>query len=110
MHRVFQREHEQGTRPMAVRALLLYPLNALIEDQLGRIREACDSSVPRGWINNHLRGHRFWFGRYNAVAPVPGRPDNQRKVQELKARLKKMEREWERAVSSAVVKGEKILP
>ena len=109
MHRVFQREHEQGIRPMAVRALLLYPLNALIEDQLGRIREACDSRVPRAWINSHLRGHRFWFGRYNAATPVPGRPDNQRKAQELKARLKQMEREWGRGVASAATKGEQIL-
>ena len=105
----FQRTHEQGTRPMAVRALLLYPLNALIEDQLGRIREACDSRVPRAWINSHLRGHRFWFGRYNGSTPVPGRPENERKAQDLKRRLKTMEREWGRALASAATKGEQIL-
>jgi ATP-dependent helicase YprA (DUF1998 family) len=110
VHPAFQRAYEQGTRPMAVRALLLYPLNALIEDQLGRIREACDSRMPREWINNHLRGHRFWFGRYNADTPVPGRQDNAQKAQELKRRLKRMEREWGRAMASAEKKGEEILP
>jgi hypothetical protein len=95
---------------MAVRALLLYPLNALIEDQLGRIREACDSRVPREWINSHLRGHRFWFGRYNADTPVPGRPDDAQRTQDLKRRLKRMEREWGRALASAAQKGEGILP
>ena len=109
VHPSFQRVHEQGTRPVAVRALLLYPLNALIEDQLGRIREACDSGTPRAWINSHLRGHRFWFGRYNGSTPVPGRPENERKAQELKRRLKTMQREWARALGSAATKGEQIL-
>jgi len=104
-HHAYQRTHEQGTRSMAVRALLLYPLNALIEDQLGRIRESCDSNAPRAWLNAHLRGHRFWFGRYNGDTPVPGRPENQRKAKELKRRLKTMEREWGRALASARTSG-----
>lgn len=39
--RIGQREHE--TRPAAMRALILYPLNALVEDQLSRMREGFDS-------------------------------------------------------------------
>src|SRR5690606_14053550 len=39
--RVGQRANE--TRPAAVRALLLYPMNALVEDQLTRLRRALDS-------------------------------------------------------------------
>jgi Lhr-like helicase len=109
-HRVLQREREQGVRAMAVRALLLFPLNALIEDQLGRIREACDSQMPRAWLNSHLRGHRFWFGRYNSSAPVAGDPGNKTKQGELKRRLKQMEKEWGRAVASAEKKGLQILP
>jgi DEAD/DEAH box helicase domain-containing protein len=109
-HRVLQREREQGVRPMAVRALLLFPLNALIEDQLGRIREACDSQTPRAWLNSHLGGHRFWFGRYNSSAPVAGDPGNKTKQGELKRRLKQMEKEWGRAVASASTKGRQILP
>ena len=101
-HRVLQREREQGIRSMGVRALLLFPLNALIEDQLGRIRDACDSQMPRSWLNSHLRGHRFWFGRYNSSAPVAGDPGNTSKQAELKRRLKQMEKEWGRAVASAV--------
>ena len=38
--RVDQRIHE--TRPAAVRALVLYPMNALVEDQLSRLRRALD--------------------------------------------------------------------
>lgn len=110
MHRSCQRQHELGTRSMAVRSLLLYPLNALIEDQLGRIREACDSGPAKAWINSHLRGHRFWFGRYNANTPVPGKQEDERRAKELKRRLKRMEQEWRKAVASAATKGEQILP
>ena len=36
-----QRGHEK--RPAAVRALILYPMNALVEDQMSRLRKALDS-------------------------------------------------------------------
>ena len=41
MQRISQRAHE--TRPAAIRALILYPLNALVEDQLARLRIALDT-------------------------------------------------------------------
>src|SRR5205807_97013 len=37
---VIQRQGEAKERPAAVRALILYPMNALVEDQLARIRRA----------------------------------------------------------------------
>ena len=43
--RVPQRGHE--TRPAAVRALIVYPMNALVEDQLSRLRRALDSPEAR---------------------------------------------------------------
>src|SRR5262249_6617420 len=60
--RIPQRAHDTG-RPKAIRALFLYPLNALIEDQVGRIRRACDSPNGRGWLSTNRNGNCFWFGR-----------------------------------------------
>lgn len=37
--RISQRAHEAGSRPAAIRALVLYPLNALAEDQMSRARQ-----------------------------------------------------------------------
>ena len=105
-----QREQEQGVRPAAMRALLLYPLNALIEDQLGRVRESCDGTLAREWLAHHRAGHRFWFGRYNSSTPVPGAPDDQSRLTKLRGKLRKMEREWQRAVQSAAIRGPQILP
>lgn len=68
--RVPQRAHER--RPAAVRALILYPMNALVEDQLTRLRKALDSEAARDWLNENRPGQRFYLGRYNSLTPVAG--------------------------------------
>jgi ATP-dependent helicase YprA (DUF1998 family) len=68
--RIPQRAHE--TRTPAVRALVLYPLNALVEDQLARLRDAFDGTQARAWLQAHRSGNRFYFGRYTGRTPVPG--------------------------------------
>jgi ATP-dependent helicase YprA (DUF1998 family) len=69
-------------RPAAVRALVLYPMNALVEDQLVRLRRALDGPVARDWLRARRPGQRFYFGRYTSQTPVPGRRDSSR-VREL---------------------------
>ncbi len=104
--RVLQRAHEPPERPTAVRALLLYPLNALIEDQLGRIREACDGQPARTWLDQNRGGHRFWFGRYTGVTPVSGPQTSNTKRNELRKRLHEMDLEWSRARASAAARSD----
>jgi DEAD/DEAH box helicase domain-containing protein len=93
-----QRAGEPDRRPKAMRALLLYPLNALVEDQLGRIRQAVDSPSVREWLSAHCHGHRIWFGRYTGATPVAGRPGP---ADRLKKRMGEMDSAWEDAVRSA---------
>ena len=93
--RVAQRAHE--TRPAAVRALLLYPLNALVEDQLMRLRLALDSASPHAWLDAYRHGNRIYFGRYTGLTPIPGDSDTTR----LRKELRDMARE------SAAVAGSK---
>lgn len=96
---ISQRQNESPERPSAVRALLLYPLNALIEDQLNRIRRACDNPHVQQWRAENMNGNRFWFGRYTGATPVAGSRIkdgrvNSGKQQELKQRLLEMSDEW----------------
>jgi hypothetical protein len=84
-----QRAHEAADRPAAMRALVLYPLNALVEDQLVRLRVALDSTIARGWLDNNRRGNRIYFGRYTGRTPIPGRDDTAR----LRSELAQMARE-----------------
>lgn len=65
-----QRGHE--TRPAAVRAMILYPMNALVEDQMTRLRRALDSADARDWFENNTDNNRIHFGRYIGATPVAG--------------------------------------
>jgi hypothetical protein len=67
-----QRLGEAKDRPAAVRALILYPMNALVEDQLSRIRRALDSDSAREVVNRWSNGNRIFFGRYTGETPVTG--------------------------------------
>lgn len=93
-------QRSNDKRPAAVRALILYPMNALVEDQLTRLRKALDSDNTREWLDKNAKGNRVYFGRYNSSTPVSGelykfdansgtRKINNFKIQQLKDELKK---------------------
>ena len=67
-----QRQHEQTSRPKAVRALVLYPMNALVEDQLTRLRRSLDSDDAHAVMEERFSGNRIYFGRYTGDSPVTG--------------------------------------
>jgi ATP-dependent helicase YprA (DUF1998 family) len=65
--------HRAGEkRKAAVRALILYPMNALVEDQMVRLRRALDSAEARKVMADSFGGNRIFFGRYTGHAPVTG--------------------------------------
>ena len=75
-----------GGRPAALRSVVLYPTNALVEDQLARIRRTLRRIADAG-------GPSIWFGRYTGATPGrnslpnPGRTDQNvaREAEELRA-------------------------
>ncbi|KYG06936.1 hypothetical protein BE21_31970 [Sorangium cellulosum] len=65
--------HRNGERrDAAVRCLVLYPMNALVEDQLSRLRKALDSDRARAVLDEEIAGNRIFFGRYTSDTPVTG--------------------------------------
>lgn len=94
-----QRQHER--RKAGVRALILYPMNALVEDQMSRLRKALDSDDTRHWLSTNSHGNAIYFGRYNSSSPVAGelkriKDDgtfaiNTKKVNQLKEQLRQIE-------------------
>lgn len=68
--RVLQRTDEN--RPQVMKALIVYPMNALVEDQLTRLRMTLDNDEIRKFCDDHLNGNRIFFGRYNSTTPVSG--------------------------------------
>lgn len=65
-----QRPNEK--RDAAMRAIIVYPMNALVEDQMTRLREALDSDEIQKLFDEEFGGNRIFFGRYNSTTPVSG--------------------------------------
>lgn len=90
-------------RDRALRALILYPLNALAEDQMVRLRTALDSpdgrdadgnavERARTWLTRN-RNDRFYFGRYTGRTPVSGSPKSATKRKEQAKERRRLERQ-----------------
>ena len=89
--RISQRAHEAGGRPAGVRALVLYPLNALAEDQMARLRVALDGDRGPSMAERATGpGNRFWFGRYTGWTPISGRADRDGAEAELRDELTRL--------------------
>ncbi|WP_299091585.1 DEAD/DEAH box helicase [uncultured Microbacterium sp.] len=56
----------EGASPAAVRSLILYPTNALVEDQVSRLRRAVRA------LRNQPQPIDIWFGRYTGATPGSG--------------------------------------
>ncbi|CAG7658398.1 DEAD/DEAH box helicase [Paenibacillus allorhizosphaerae] len=113
-YRVSQRGHE--LRQPGVRAMILYPMNALVEDQLTRLRKALDSQQAREFFETYLKGNKIYFGRYNGLTPVAGHEykktgnPNTEKVKDLASLLEKMEQTSIEADKYAKATGKKEIP
>lgn len=95
--RVGQWSHSQ--RPHALRAIILYPLNALVEDQMRRLRSILNDPGVTAWLDSDRAGNRVTFGRYTSLTPLAG-PVSSQRVRRLREHLVKADA-IERAVLAA---------
>lgn len=75
---------KRGFNKSAVRALILYPMNALVNDQLGRIRNIFRDER----LQDHFKewsGRIPTFGRYTSRTPYPGVRDKNKDQRKLKS-------------------------
>lgn len=77
------RSHEN--REEGMRALVLYPMNALVEDQLSRMRRLLDSKESLKWMDQNIKGNKFYFGRYTSLTPGAGPVKNITTAQKAKS-------------------------
>jgi ATP-dependent helicase YprA (DUF1998 family) len=64
------RRHE--TRPAALRGIVLYPMNALVNDQLARLRRILARNDSPNWQRANLSGNLIHFGMYTSLARPTG--------------------------------------
>lgn len=87
-------------RPAAARAMILYPTNALVEDQITRLRRAIRTIATNG-------GRQLWFGRYTGATlgsgDLPTRPRDRRRVDAAAQELRAMAAAYDSLVTAAGV-------
>ena len=86
------RNHE--TRPAAIRGLILYPTNALVNDQLKRLRMILSTDEALRWQEENLRGNRIYFGRYTGLTPRAGSPQDKTRRGYWEEHLATIENVW----------------
>ncbi len=82
----------------------MYPLNALAEDQMIRLRKALNSRTDESngaldWLDKYRSGHRFYFGRYTGSTPVSG--TKEKAADKLREEKKQLSIEWQAAINAA---------
>lgn len=60
------------TRPAALRAIVLYPMNALVGDQAARLRRVLASDASMNWQRRVLNDNFIHFGMYTGQSTPPG--------------------------------------
>lgn len=60
---------KKGRKDEVMRTLILYPLNALAEDQMVRLRKSLERREIKEWLDEHRGGCRITFGRYTGKTP-----------------------------------------
>jgi len=86
-----------SSREAALRTVVLYPTNALVEDQIARIRRALRRITA-------LNGPDIWFGRYTSASPggsrMPDARGKQSRLVETAQDLADMAREFDALAGS----------
>ena len=89
----FVKARNHNSRPPALRALFMYPLNALVQDQIQNLREILNSDEAEAMYKSVLGEERIYFGQYNSSTPGRGLSDDQRSIQDCIEALKEIEKQ-----------------
>ncbi len=92
------REKQKNTtvsRMPGMRAMILYPLNALAEDQICRLRTIIDSENSRQWIKTNCNGNKITFGRYTGKTE---KSDDTKAAKDDISRVSKFRKKWDEKV------------
>ena len=87
------RRHE--TREAGLRAIILYPMNALVNDQMSRLRRILALNGSSDWQRRHLSGNLIHFGMYTSLTLPTRGPDSSAKRQQFEEYLQHLEEEWD---------------
>ncbi len=87
------RRHE--TREAGLRAIILYPMNALVNDQMSRLRRVLSLNGSPDWQRKHLGGNLIHFGMYTSLTQPTGAPEQSYKREQFEEYMQQLAEEWD---------------
>ena len=98
-HYKAQEQRKKSTRKPSIKAIILYPMNALVDDQMTRLRKALDSTASEEFYQDYCENHRVYFGQYNGATPISSEISSQAKHNELREKLNELQLYWNKIQS-----------
>ena len=92
-------------RTAAVRGLVIYPLNALVRDQIEVMRGLLDSPAAESFYRGAIGDDRIYFGQYVGATPGAGSSVNDRDLAKAREFLRDAERQYRRAKETDIGDG-----
>ncbi len=83
-------------RPAALRAIIPYPMNALVNDQLSRLRRILARGTSPTWQRTHLNGNVIHFGMYTGLSEPTGSWTDEYRRTRFSEYLKQIREDWDK--------------
>jgi DEAD/DEAH box helicase domain-containing protein len=93
-HYTAQAQRKNSVRKPSIKAIILYPMNALVDDQMTRLRKALDSADAEKFYRDSCNNHRVYFGQYNGATPISSVIESQAKHDELREKINDIQLYW----------------
>ncbi|CAM9292871.1 unnamed protein product, partial [Phaeothamnion confervicola] len=87
----FRLARASSNRTPAMRCLIMYPLNALVQDQVDGLRSILNSDAAERLYDGALGNDRIFFGQYNGATPGKGSVDGYPSLKECAKELWRIE-------------------
>ncbi len=100
LYNILKEKLDTANNTTAIRGLILYPLNALAEDQMRRLRRSLSTEQALEFLDREVGKKRITFGRYTGITPISGKETSERKSV-LKREREQMKSEWAAATAQA---------
>lgn len=109
-HYTAKAQRESSTRKASIKAIILYPMNALVDDQMTRLRKALDSKEAENFYRGKCENHRVYFGQYNGATPISSdinegkNTERQKKHNDLREKVNEIQSYWNK-IQNVIVNG-----
>lgn len=90
----FQRSN--ACRSRSVKAIILYPMNALVDDQMTRLRKALDSNAAKTFYNEFCNDNQIYFAQYNGATPISAEINTPEIGNKLAEELRVLNETWDK--------------